>query len=359
VTVSFAETRVPIRRRIWERLLADRSVRVAPEDLDALAGRFRLGPLQISDAVATAVAHAGWRTGKALAEPTRAELFAAARGQSGHGLTGLARRIEPAYAWDDLVLPLDSLTQLHDLCQRVALRERVLNEWGFQQALSRGRGTTALFTGPPGTGKTMAAEVIARDLGLDLFAIDLSTVISKYIGETEKNLERVFSAAADADAILLFDEADALFGKRSEVRDSHDRYANIEISYLLQRMEQYEGLAILATNLRQHIDDAFTRRLQFVVDFPFPDEVRRKRIWDLSFPAAAPVDPDLDTEQLARGFRLSGGNIHNIALHAAYLAAAAGSAIGRPHILEAIRREHQKMGKVLSDSELGVDTPAT
>jgi SpoVK/Ycf46/Vps4 family AAA+-type ATPase len=349
---------VPIRRRIWQRLLADRGVDVASEDLDALAGRFRLGPLQISDAVATAVASAGRRTGGALAEPVRAELFAAARGQSGHGLTRLARRIEPACAWDDLVLPPDSLAQLHDLCQRVALRERVLTEWGFQQALSRGRGTTALFTGPPGTGKTMAAEVIARDLALDLFAIDLSTVISKYIGETEKNLERVFSAAADADAILFFDEADALFGKRSEVRDSHDRYANIEISYLLQRMEQYEGLAILATNLRQHIDDAFTRRLQFVVDFPFPDEVRRRRIWDLSFPAAAPVDPDLDTEQLARAFRLSGGNIRNVALHAAYLAAAAGSAIGRPHILEAIRREHQKMGNVLSDSELGVDTPA-
>ncbi len=363
LSVSFQRHGFAARRRTWERLLADRGVAAAADDLDALAGRFRLGPGQIRDAVATALAAGRLRAaaggpggpGAAQPVPTRAELFAAARNQSGHELTRLARRIEPVYSWHDLVLPADSLSQLHELCQRVALRERVLGEWGFERKLSQGKGTTALFTGPPGTGKTMAAEVVARELGLDLFKIDLSTVISKYIGETEKNLERVFTAAASTDAILLFDEADALFGKRSEVRDSHDRYANIETAYLLQRMEQHDGLAVLATNLRQHLDDAFTRRLQFVVEFPFPDDAERRRIWRLCFPAEAPVDPRLDVERLAGGFRLSGANIKNAAMHAAFLAAAAGSRIGMEHVLQAIRREYQKMGKVLSDSELGTD----
>ena len=236
----------------------------------------------------------------------------------------------------------------------------MLNGWGFAGKLSQGRGCAALFTGPPGTGKTMAAEVIAGELGLDLFKIDLSTVISKYIGETEKNLERIFTAADRADAILLFDEADALFGKRSEVKDSHDRYANIETAYLLQRMEQYDGVAILATNQREHLDEAFTRRLQFVVDFPFPDDDQRRRIWEVCFPADAPVDPELDLVLLGRDFRMAGGNIKNAVLHAAYLAAARGSQIGMDELLQAVRREHQKMGKVLAHADPpGTPDPTT
>ncbi len=348
--VPFTRTDLAFRRDCWQRALAACGVTAEPDDLDTLAGRFRFGPAQIEDAVLTAVAAAG-------VQATRADLFAAARRQTGHELTALARKIEPVYGWDDIVLPADSLAQLRELCERVAHRQRVMDDWGFDRRLSQGKGISALFAGPPGTGKTMAAEVVARALGLDLYKIDLSMVISKYIGETEKNLERVFTAASDADAILFFDEADALFGKRSEVRDSHDRYANVEISYLLQRMEQYDGIAILATNLRQHLDDAFTRRLQFVVEFPFPDEDERGRIWRVCFPAEAPCDSTIDLERLAREFRLSGGNIRNIVLAAAYLAATDDVPIGMPHVLRATRREYQKAGKVLSESDFVLAPP--
>jgi AAA+ superfamily predicted ATPase len=352
------------RRQTWEETLGAYGASLAPGDLDALAGRFRLAPGQIRDAVLIAYNGARWRMAANSSEPahhlplpipTLHQLFAAARSQTGHDLMALARKIEPVYGWNDIVLPGDPLAQLHELCQRVAHRRRVMDEWGFDRQMSQGKGISALFAGAPGTGKTMAAEVIARELGLDLFKIDLSAVISKYIGETEKNLERVFAAATDANAILLFDEADALFGKRSEVRDSHDRYANIEIAYLLQRMEQYDGLAILATNLRQHLDDAFTRRLQFVVEFPFPDEADRRRIWQVCFPAEAPRDPAIDFEQLARKFRLPGGNIKNIVLGAAFLAADENTRIGMRHLLQATRREYQKMGKVVSEADLNGD----
>jgi AAA+ superfamily predicted ATPase len=364
VHVSFAEGSFATRCRAWRRGLV--SVPAPDEVVDLLAGRYRLTVGQIRDAVAEALEAARWRAAVAGAEPagipvpTRTELVAAARRQGGHELAQSARRIDPMYSWGDLVLPTDSIVQLRELCDRVALREQVLNGWGFAGKLSQGRGCAALFTGPPGTGKTMAAEVIAGELGLDLFKIDLSTVISKYIGETEKNLERIFTAADRADAILLFDEADALFGKRSEVKDSHDRYANIETAYLLQRMEQYDGVAILATNQREHLDEAFTRRLQFVVDFPFPDDDQRRRIWEVCFPADAPVDPELDLVPLGRDYRMAGGNIKNAVLHAAYLAAARGSPIGMDELLQAVRREHQKMGKVLAyDDPPGTPDPTT
>jgi AAA+ superfamily predicted ATPase len=364
LAVPFAMPDVDRRRRIWEQALAAYGAALAPEELDALAERFRLAPGQIREAMLTAHNRAGWRLAAdrhdpgpdpAPPAPTLAELFAASRGQTGHDLTALARKIEPIYGWDDIILPSDPLAQLREICQRVAQRQRVMGAWGFEGKLSHGKGVSALFSGPPGTGKTMAAEVIARELGLDLFKVDLAAVVSKYIGETEKNLERIFTAAADANAILFFDEADALFGKRSEVRDAHDRYANIEISYLLQRMELYEGLVILATNLRQHIDDAFTRRLQFVVEFPFPDEGDRRRIWQGCFPATAPRDPAIDLEQLARRFRLSGANISNIVLGAAFLAAADDTRIGMDHLLAATRREYQKMGKVIAEDDLHGD----
>lgn len=331
-----------VRLRSWQDALlrqglAAQAERFAPE----LAARFHLGPGRTADAVATAVAAAGDRT------PGREDLFAAARGRGAHRLTGLTRRIRPAYGWADLVLPDEAETQLHDLCRRVTHGPTVWHAWGFERTIAHGRGTTALFAGPSGTGKTMAAEVVAAELGLDLFTVDLSGVVSKYLGETEKNLERVFGAAAEADAVLMFDEADALFGKRSQVNDAHDRYANVETAYLLQRMERYEGVAILATNLRTHLDEAFLRRLQFVVDFPFPDDEHRRRIWEVSLPDDAPREPGLDLAPFARDARLAGGNIRNVVLHAAFLAAADGAPIGAGHLRAAVRHEYRKLGRVL------------
>jgi AAA+ superfamily predicted ATPase len=344
--VRFAPPGFAVRRSAWLAAIADHGGAASPADADILAASFRLGPDQIAESVAMAAQAARLAGGGAApAGPTRAGLFAAARRQSGHELSVLTRRIEPVYGWDDLVLPGESTAQLREICRRTELRERVLEDWGFGSKLSRGRGTAVLFAGPPGTGKTMAAEVVARELGVDLFTIDLSAVISKYIGETEKNLERIFTAAGEADAILFFDEADALFGKRSEVRDAHDRYANIEVAYLLQRMEQYDGIAILATNLRQHLDDAFTRRLAFVVDFPFPADAERRRIWELAL-ASAPLAAGVDLELLARHYQLSGGSIRNAALQAAFLAAGDGMPVGMPHLLDAVHRELRKMGKV-------------
>jgi SpoVK/Ycf46/Vps4 family AAA+-type ATPase len=249
------------------------------------------------------------------------------------------------------VLPQEPLEQLLELCAWTRHRERVHEAWGFRRRLGLSLGLTALFSGPSGTGKTLAAEVIAGDLGLDLYRIDLATVVSKYIGETEKNLSRVFEAAQDSGAMLLFDEADALFGKRSEVRDAHDRYANIEVSHLLQRMETYDGVAVLTTNRRRDIDEAFMRRLHFAVEFPLPDAEHRRRIWEAIWPADTPRDPAVDPEALARRFELPGGNIRNIALAAAFLAARDGQVVTMAHVLDATRREYRKLGTLAAEGQ--------
>jgi hypothetical protein len=320
------------------------------EDLEvaALAGQFQLTTGQIRDAVASARDMAA-QGGEPLCS---AHLFAAARAHSNPRLSSLARKIAPRYGWQDIVLPDDQLALLHEIVATVRGRSQVLDEWGVGLKLVSSRGVTALFSGPPGTGKTMAAEIIAGELGLDLYKIDLSTVVSKYIGETEKNLERIFAEAERSNAILFFDEADALFGKRSEVRDSHDRYANIEISYLLQRMEAYDGVTVLATNLRANLDEAFTRRLQFSVDFPFPEAEDRLRIWQTLLPADVPWDPELDFHLLAHRFRLAGGNIRNILVSAAYLAASDGQRVTMEHLLHSTRRELQKMGRLVGQDDL-------
>jgi ATPase family associated with various cellular activities (AAA) len=338
------------RQACWREALARRGAAIAEDDLYALAGRFLLTPDQIADAV-EAAGNAAQCRGPG-AEPSVDELYAAARYRSDASLAGVARKIRPSHTWDQLALPEETEDLLRDMCRQVEERHRVLDEWGFRRRFSLGTGVNALFTGPSGTGKTTAADIMGNALGLDVYKVDLSGVVSKFIGETEKNLDRIFRAAENSNAILLFDEADALFGKRSEVRDSHDRYANIEIAYLLQQMEQYEGVAILATNLRQNMDEAFVRRLQFVVEFPFPDEEQRARIWPLLFPDEAERDPDIDFELLARQFRITGGSIKNIVLGAAFLAAGEREAIGLPHLLRALRREYQKMGKVLTAAEL-------
>ena len=265
-------------------------------------------------------------------------------------MEGLAQRIEPMARWTDLVLPETQRQGLQDLVMHVRHQRLVYETWGFKAKSHRGLGISALFHGVSGTGKTMAAEVLANELDLDLFRIDLSQVVSKYIGETEKNLRRVFDAAEEGGAILLFDEADALFGKRTEVRDSHDRYANIEVSYLLQRMEAYRGLAILTTNLKGALDEAFQRRIRFIIAFPFPDAARRAEIWQQIYPSQTPTE-GLDVQKLAR-LNVTGGNIRNIALNAAFLAAEAGDPVGMQHVLQAARREYVKMEKPLTDNEI-------
>lgn len=267
------------------------------------------------------------------------------------GVDELAQRIEPVSTWDDLVLPEAQKGILQEVAVQARHRKKVYHDWGFAGKGSRGLGISALFSGESGTGKTMAAEVLANELKLDLYRIDLSQVVNKYIGETEKNLKRIFDAAEEGGAILLFDEADALFGKRSDVKDSHDRYSNIEVSYLLQRMEAYSGLAILTTNLRSAIDKSFLRRIRFVVQFPYPDAVHRAEIWRRIFPAGTPVE-GLDIEKLSR-LTVPGGNIRNIAINAAFLAADDGTPVQMRHIARAVRSEYGKIEKALSAAETG------
>ncbi len=337
------------RSRLVERLTADDAG--APISPEVLASEFRFTPGQIDDTLATAADLARWR-GRPAGRLERQDLLDAARAQASPELGRLARRLEPRADWGGLVLPADQVAQLRELCDHARHRATVFGAWGFGRKLSHGKGLAALFSGPPGTGKTFAASILAAELGLDLFKIDLSQVVSKYIGETEKNLDRIFTAAEDASAILFFDEADALFGKRSEVRDSHDRYANVEVSYLLQKMEEHEGIAVLATNLRQHLDDAFVRRLSSVVEFPFPDAADRERIWRVSFPEDAPLG-EVDFASLAREVRLAGGNIKNISLAAAFSAAADGQVIRMDHLWHAARREFAKLGRAWSGPGAG------
>ncbi|NNJ12456.1 ATP-binding protein [Chloroflexales bacterium ZM16-3] len=329
------------RAQIWRQSLGD-LYPMSDEDLAALGGTFRISGGQIRDAVQAARDHAS-QEGRAL---TKADFYAACRGLSAASISKIAWKIPLTYHWDDLVLPADQVERLREVCIQVRYRRIVLEDWGFEAHLAMGKGVNLLFAGESGTGKTMAAEVIAVELGLDLYKIDLSGMVSKYIGETEKNLDRVFIAAREANAILFFDEADAIFGKRSEVKDAHDRYANIEVAYLLQRIEAYDGLVILATNLRNIIDPAFLRRMHMVVDFPAPKEPERLRIWHKVFPDQAPLDTDVNLKVLAQKYELTGGNIRNVALLAAYLAAESGTSITMAVINRALRREYQKLGRM-------------
>ena len=264
-------------------------------------------------------------------------------------LDNLAQRIDTKATWDDIVLPSEEMDLLHQIAEQVKQRRQVYENWGFQRRMNRGMGISAMFAGESGTGKTMAAEVIANSLQLNLYRIDLSAVVSKYIGETEKNLRKLFDAAEDGGAILFFDEADALFGKRSDVKDSHDRYANIEINYLLQRIESYRGLAILATNMKSSLDTAFLRRLRFIINFPFPSKLERKQMWQKVFPEETPIE-SLDFERLGR-FNLTGGSIHNIAINAAFLAVREGTAVTMQSVLAAARMEFRKLERPINEAD--------
>ncbi|HEU4597384.1 MAG TPA: ATP-binding protein [Pyrinomonadaceae bacterium] len=338
------------RARLWG-ALADGGASFAPEvEWEDLAGRFRLTPGKLRDAHIAARNYAHLRDGDA-AQVRDDDLYRACRAQSNQRLGTLARKLALRHDWHDLILPPDSLAHLRELCAQMRHRQTVFGTWGFERQLSLRRGLCALFCGPSGTGKTMAVEIIARELELDAYKIDLSTVVSKYIGETEKNLSRIFEEAETSNAVLFFDEADALFGKRSEVKDAHDRYANIEINYLLQRIEEFEGLVILATNLRKNIDEAFFRRMSVSVEFPFPEEADRYRIWKRHFPDAAPVADDVDFNFLAGRLHLAGGNIKNIAVGAAFLAAANSGRIHMRHVIRAARREYEKIGRMCTEME--------
>jgi hypothetical protein len=333
-------------RAVWRAALdaaAPPSPGSAPDGwADRLAGQFALSVADVGSIVDETPPGNAAITGPALWE--------ACRTRARPTLDGLAQRVETRAAWADLVLPATQSRLLRDMASHVRHRMTVFEDWGFGARSSRGTGVAALFAGSSGTGKTFAAEVVARDLALDLYRVDLSQVVSKYIGETEKNLRRIFDAAETCGVVLLFDEADALFGKRSEVKDSHDRYANIEVSYLLQRMETYRGLAILTTNLKDAIDTAFVRRLRFIVQFPFPDAAGRAEIWRRVLPPELPTD-GLVPEKLAR-LAVSGGTIRNIGLAAAFLAAEAGEPVRMRHIRLAARTEYAKLDRPMTDAEV-------
>jgi hypothetical protein len=323
----------------------------APEGFDPAVATiaFRLAPEQIDRA-----ARAARRMATAAARPmTVADVSAGARAQNAAGLERLARRIVPSVTWDDLVLPPVVEQQLRELTARARHRDRVVGEWRMGTKGARGLGVTALFAGDSGTGKTMSAEVVAGDLGFDVYVIDLSTVVDKYIGETEKNLDRIFTEADRVNGVLLFDEADALFGKRSEVKDARDRYANVEVAYLLQRMERFDGLAILTTNLRANVDEAFVRRLDAIVDFPMPEEEHRRKLWARNLAPELPVGDDIDLDFLARRFKISGGNIRNVCVTAAYLAAAEDRPVGMSDLVRATEREYRKLGRLTVEAEFG------
>ena len=346
-TVQLPIPDVPIRINAWEDVLPQFEPHVENTWARHLSQQFRLTPGQIRDAAKFV---ANKQAMNKDSDPVTLTDFAmACRHQPQQKLSDLSVKVDPHYTWEDLILPKDKVAQLKEICLQVTNRYQVFSEWGFNQKLSYGKGLSVLFTGPPGTGKTMSAEIIANELQLDLYKIDLSGVVSKYIGETEKNLAKIFQEAETSNAILFFDEADALFGKRTEISDAHDRYANIETSYLLQKMEMYDGIVILASNLRENMDVAFTRRIRFIVDFPFPDVAGRTEIWKTHFPPQAPLSDDIDFHLLAQHFQIAGGNIKNIVLNAAFIAAANGRVIKMEHILHGTKREFEKIGKRWDD----------
>ena len=332
--------------QVWKDVLGDTD---APDELVAATATFRLTPHQVLRATETAMTHAASHARKVDAEA----LKAGARAQNGGGLETLARRVAPRAGVDDLILAEPAAGQVLETATRARLRHRVVGDWQMRGVGSRGNGITALFAGPSGTGKTLAAEVIAGALGLDLYVVDLSSVVNKYIGETEKNLERIFSGAQGLNGVLFFDEADALFGKRSAVSDGHDRYANIEVAYLLQRMEQFDGISVLATNLTANLDDAFSRRIDVRVVFPQPETPERRRLWARHLPPSLPVAGDIDLDFLAGAFRLSGGDIRNVTLAAAYDAAGREESVGMAHLVRATAREYRKLGRLCTAEDFG------
>ncbi len=346
IRIKFPTSTYNQRLAIWHKNLKNSASSELDNSLQTVASMFKFSSGQIQDAATTA-RNLSIRRNPENPTVTEEDLYKACRLQSNRNLGTLAKKIAPHYIWTDIVLPKDNIDQLEEICATVKNRSIVYEKWGFDRKLAMGKGLNALFAGPSGTGKTMAADIIAGELGLDLYKIDLSAIVSKYIGETEKNLSQIFIEAETSNAILLFDEADALYGKRSEVRDAHDRYANIEVSYLLQKMEEYTGIVILSTNFKKNLDEAFVRRMHFIVEFPFPEHSDRLKIWQKIWPEEAPCGHDIDLERISR-FEITGGNIRNIALTSAFLAAQKREAIEMRHIIHATKREFNKIGKLIN-----------
>jgi AAA+ superfamily predicted ATPase len=340
------------RTEVWRRRLPAHVAAELTADIPVLASKFRFTPGQIAEAIDIATMTAPCdANGHACI--TNTGLYARCRNVAEQGLHLFCQKIVPRYEWNDIVLPADTQAQLREICRWLKHRSQVYDAWGFGTKLGLGKGLTVLFSGASGTGKTMSAEIIAGELQLDLFRVDLSRVVSKYIGETEKNLSRIFAQIYCSNCVLFFDEADALFGKRTEVKDAHDRYANIEINYLLMEMDRYEGVIIVSTNMKGNFDQAFTRRFSHIVEYPIPGERLREAIWRKSFPQATPLAADVDFAFLAEKFNLPGGSIKNIALNSAFLAAAEGGEVTMGHVILATKREYQKIGRVCSKSDFG------
>ncbi len=336
------------RLALWKAFTAGMSLDsdISPEEM---AAKFRFTPGQIKSAAERA-ADLNLMSGGAVVSAEN--LHECCYAQVVAGLNTLATPIKPAYSWEDLVLPQQEINLLKEACTHVKYRHQVYGSWGMGRRAAYGRGLSVLFSGPPGTGKTMAAQVITNQLHMQLYKIQISQIVSKYIGETEKNLRQVFTEARNANCILFFDEMDALFGKRSEVKDSHDRNANIETAYLLQQLEEYDGVVLMATNLLQNIDEAFMRRINFVISFPFPDVPTRKRLWEKMLDTGAPVDDYIDYDFLAENFKIAGGNIKNCAVHAAFLAAAEGAPISMRHLVSSVVTEQRKNNIVVLREDL-------
>ncbi|MBN2532166.1 MAG: AAA family ATPase [Spirochaetales bacterium] len=354
---KYIEIHLPVpsyieRKLIWEQFLSAQSL-ADNIDIKEIAGRYNLTRGQIRDVVSTADTFALWRSPDS-AQIEQKDLREACSLLSNKNLQKLAVKIVSIHTWSDIILPEDVVKNLKEIADMVKYKHIVYSEWGFDRKLSLGKGVSALFYGEPGTGKTLAAEVIARDLSMEIYKIDISTVVSKYVGETEKNLHKIFTEAETSNAILFFDEADALFGKRTEVKDAHDRYANIEVSYLLQKIDEYTGLVILATNFSKNIDEAFERRLHFAIHFPFPDEASRLQIWMNIFPGETPLAEEIDFKYLANKLPVAGGHIKNIALQAAFFAAESGGKLTMEHIMRASRREFDKMGRLWDKREFTI-----
>lgn len=335
-------------RDLWASLLEEYPHSGA--DPEQLAGKYRFTPGQIISALDSAWAVAGWR---GLSVMDSACLEEGCRSQLRYALGEKARKVERLFTWDDLILPPSSKLLLRSACDQIKYRRQVYEDWGFEGKLPYGKGLSMLFSGPPGTGKTMAAQIAAGELGLELYKVELPMVVSKYVGETEKNLNHIFREAARSQAILFFDEADVLFGKRTEVKDAHDKYNNMEAAFLLQKMEEYSGVSVLATNFLQNFDEAFKRRIRFIIEFPFPNGDYRKLLWQSVFPGRTPLEGDVDWEFLAQNFELSGSSIKNVAVNAAFLAAGRGETVGMTHLLIALRRELHKSGKVVTREDFG------
>jgi DNA replication protein DnaC len=344
VNVELLVPGIAERKQIWLSLLKESGTNLADDEINSLANTYRFTAGQISDTigVATNITHQG---NSNASKRTVDVLQESCRSQSHHKLATLAQKVRCPNSWDDLVLPAARKERLREISNFIKYREVVYVQWGFGRKLTLGRGLNILFTGPSGTGKTMAAGILANEFGHELYKIDLSSVVSKYIGETEKNISKIFAEAATSNAMLFFDEADALFGKRSEIKDAHDRYANIEVNYLLQKMEEHEGIVILATNLSKNMDDAFLRRMHFTVEFPFPDEQQRYLIWKQMYPEQAPLANNIDYHFLAERMKLPGGNIKNVAVASAFYAAEQKAEVAMSHVMLAAEREYKKIGK--------------